>query len=251
MIDFHCHLDLYRDPAKIIADADEAGIYVLSVTTTPKAWVGTARLALGKKRIRTALGMHPQIVHERMGEMRLFEDLSVRTRYIGEIGLDGSPGHGGFAAEQKKAFGHALAVSERAGGKILTIHSRRAVDEVLAMLRHYPEAGAPILHWFSGTDRQLREAAAMGCWFSVGPLMLQSEKGRRLAAQMPVDRILTETDGPFATAKAKPLVPTDAWVAVRQLASIWRVDQKASATRLKQNLRALLATVPDGEERTP
>lgn len=250
MIDFHCHLDLYRDPAKVIADADEAGIYVLSVTTTPKAWIGTARLSLGRKRIRTALGMHPQVVHERMGELRLFEELSVRTRYIGEIGLDGSSGHGGFAAEQKKAFGLALAISERAGGKILTIHSRRAVDEVLAMLRQYPAAGAPILHWFSGTDRQLREAAAMGCWFSVGPAMLQSEKGRRLAAQMPVDRVLTETDGPFATVKARPLVPEDAWVAVRQLALIWRVDQNALTMRLKQNLRALLAAVPDREERT-
>lgn len=76
MIDFHCHLDLYPNPAKIIAEADAAGIYVLSVTTTPKAWRETARLAKGMKRIRTAVGLHPQIAHERLQELALFEELS-------------------------------------------------------------------------------------------------------------------------------------------------------------------------------
>ena len=101
MIDFHCHLDLYPDPEKEIREADAAGIYVLSVTTTPKAWVQTARLARGRKRIRTALGLHPQLAHERQNELPQFEHLLPRVRYVGEIGLDGTSGFGQYAAQQR------------------------------------------------------------------------------------------------------------------------------------------------------
>jgi TatD DNase family protein len=244
VIDFHCHLDLYPNPKEVIAEADQAGIYVLSVTTTPKAWRGTAGLAKGAKRIRTALGLHPQIAHERLGELTLFEALGERTRFFGEVGLDGSPGHGCYAREQKLAFEHALRVAAQSGGKILTIHSRRAVDDVLATIARQPSAGPAILHWFSGTDRQLREAIAMGCWFSVGPAMLRSEKGRRLAMQMPRDRILTETDGPFAQAGGLPLRPVDSWRAVADLARLWAVDGARAGELLKSNLRSLLSLVP-------
>ena len=65
MIDFHCHLDLFPDPQRVAAEAEAAGIYVLSVTTTPKAFRQTAALAKGKRHIRTALGLHPQLAHER------------------------------------------------------------------------------------------------------------------------------------------------------------------------------------------
>lgn len=244
MIDFHCHLDLYPDPKQAVADADAAQIYVLSVTTTPKAFRKTAMLAQGAKRIRTALGIHPQVAHDRLNELPLFEALSDLTRYVGEIGLDGSPGHGQYFEAQRKAFEFALLVSERRGGKILTIHSRQAVDDVLSILARHPGAGPPILHWFTGTDRQLREAAAMGCWFSVGPAMLRSQKGRRLAALMPSDRVLTETDGPFAQTGSRPLVPADSWQAVEQLARVWNIDKTSTSKLLKRNLSQLLTLVP-------
>jgi len=54
-IDMHCHLDLYPDPFKISEECKNRGTYVLSVTTTPKAWDGTNRLADGNPHIRTAL----------------------------------------------------------------------------------------------------------------------------------------------------------------------------------------------------
>ena len=75
MIDFHCHLDLYPDPVAVVEQCSKDGTYVLSVTTTPSAWLGTKRLALHAPRIRTALGLHPQIAHERIRELSLFDTL--------------------------------------------------------------------------------------------------------------------------------------------------------------------------------
>lgn len=163
---------------------------------------------------------------------------------MGEIGLDGSGGYGLYAAEQQRVFDLALSVAERSGGKIMTIYSRRAVDEVLGALRRHAGAGPAILHWFSGTERQLREADAMGCWFSVGPAMLRTDKGRRLATLMPRERMLTETDGPFAQSGSQPLLPTDSWLAVEQSGRIWNTDKRQTSNMLKNNLKKLLSLVP-------
>lgn len=238
MIDFHCHLDLYPDPEREARDADAAGIYLLSVTTTPKAWPKTAKLARGRNRIRTALGLHPQLAHERHSELLLFEKLLENVRYVGEIGLDGAPGFGQHASIQIQVLSRVLSMVSEQGGRILTIHSRRAVDDVLRCLgdEHAPSS---ILHWFSGTGRQLDRAIAMGCWFSVGPAMLASSKGRALVSKMPRDRILTETDGPFGKYAGAVLRPVDSWKAVDALASLWELSRQEIIEQLKQNLRQL------------
>ena len=84
MIDLHAHLDLYPDPAATTKECVERKLFVLSVTTTPSAWPGTAALAKDAARIRTAIGLHPQIAQERQGELALFEELLPRSRYVGE-----------------------------------------------------------------------------------------------------------------------------------------------------------------------
>lgn len=249
MIDFHCHLDLYRDPELAAEDAHRAGIYVLSVTTTPKAWRQALALAKGKPRIRTALGIHPEIAHERLGELALFEALAPETRYFGELGLDGSPHYREHASAQLKVFDFALATASRLGGRIMTIHSRRAADKVLERLRAHPDAGVPILHWFSGSSGQLRRAIDMGCWFSVGPAMLRSVSGRAIAASLPMDRVLTETDGPFGMDGSRPLQPVDSWAAVDALSDIWKVPVSDLTGRLKANLAHLSTLISEPVDR--
>jgi TatD DNase family protein len=100
-------LDLYPDPWRVAEECRERQLYVLSVTTTPSAWNGTTALAKDAPRIRTALGLHPQLVHERKGELPLFERLLPEARYVGEIGLDGGP-------EYKRYWGDQVKVSPRA-----------------------------------------------------------------------------------------------------------------------------------------
>jgi TatD DNase family protein len=239
MIDLHCHLDLYPDPASIVRKCRDRGIYVLSVTTTPKAWRGTLRLARDCPRIRTALGLHPQLAHERAAEIALFEGLLPEARYVGEIGLDGSPEFKAHWRIQSSVFDRALWATARAGGRVMSIHSRRATDEVLDALQAHPDAGLPVLHWFSGTKRQLERAIAMGCWFSVGPAMLRSKKGSELAAAMPRDRVVTETDGPFATTGQRLLEPSDVQSAASSLGHIWNDEAEVVEARLRNALDTL------------
>ena len=243
MIDFHCHLDLYRYPSIAIEDADEANIHVLFVTTTPKAWPKAQTMVTGRHRIRVALGLHPQIAHERKSELELFELFGNQTKFFGEIGLDGAPQLRKFHKTQKEIFNYALRIASNMGGKILSIHSRRAAEEVLNSLSNYPDSGIPVLHWFSGSHHQLHQAIEQNCWFSCGPAMLRTAKGKEIVKKIPHERILTETDGPFACVGSRPLQPADSWLAVDILCEIWEKDHQDVVAILQNNLENLSSRV--------
>lgn len=239
MIDFHCHLDLYPDPAAIVAECRSRNIYILSVTTTPSAWEGTSALVPNCERIRTAVGLHPQIAHERHEELGLFDELIGLTDYVGEIGLDGGPELRQHRDIQLRVFNHILETCFRSGGRIMSIHSRRAGSEVLDCLKSHPDSGIPVLHWFSGSERELERAIAMNCWFSVGPAMLASERGRALTTRIPRERLLTESDGPFAQILGRTIYPWDINDAVAEIAVLWNASVEEVSARLHDNLRAL------------
>ncbi|UKK86181.1 TatD family hydrolase [Sphingopyxis sp. BSN-002] len=239
MIDFHCHLDLFPDPQNVLEGIDARGTYVLAVTTTPKAWRGTKKLVGDRKRVRVALGLHPELVAHRHQELPLLCGLLPEARYVGEIGIDGSPPHRDSLDLQKAVFDRILTECAALGGRVMTIHSRGAASAVLDALERRPNAGVPILHWFSGSTKELTRAVQIGCWFSVGPAMLKSRKGRELASAMPIDRMLTETDAPFARDGEHPLMPWQAYDSLLVLEMLHGVDRKALALQMKRNLKRL------------
>lgn len=239
MIDFHCHLDLYPEPERVVRECAARGMYVLSVTNTPAAWEGTSALASGQSRIRTAIGLHPQLAAHRKSDLARFPELLAETRYVGEVGLDGTPDCLVFWPDQIEVFEFILEACVSAGGRTLSIHSRQAEDEVLLRLEQHPHAGRAILHWFSGNRRSLRRAIDLGCWFSVGPSMLRTNNGRTLVAMMPRTKILTESDGPFALHQGRPAMPWSVWEAVQRLGELWHMTPEEVQAKLMLNLRTL------------
>lgn len=239
MIDFHAHLDLYPNPQELVRRCVETGVHILSVTTTPSAFLVTRALAADAPRIRTALGLHPQVVGERFMEVDMFEELLPQVRYVGEVGIDGTPEFRRSWGRQLEVFDRILAACSNAGGRILSIHSRRATSSVLDALERHPKAGLPTLHWFSGTTRELARAVEMGCWFSVGPAMLLSDKGRKLVQLMPPDRVLTETDGPFVHHDGRSISPWEVHSAYPVLSDIWSCEARDVEQRIESNLKRL------------
>lgn len=242
MIDFHCHLDLYPDPDAAAAAAQQDQVAVLSVTTTPSAFAGTATLADERPMIRTALGLHPELAQQRGHELTLFDQLVATTPFVGEIGLDGSSRFAQTRTAQAEVFHHILRSCADAGGRVLSIHSRGAVRPVLDALWAQPDAGIPVLHWFTGTVRQAEAAIEQGCWFSVGAPMLMTAKGRELVTMLPRGRVLTETDGPFAAREDRTVVPRDVSDAIGLLAALWGTEASQAEEQVAANMKALLAS---------
>jgi TatD DNase family protein len=243
-VDFHCHLDLYPDFASAVREADDAGVYTLTVTTTPKAWPRNDELTRGTRSVRAALGLHPQLVHERADEITLWEKYLPETRYIGEVGIDAGPRHYRSLETQKQIFERILHGCARAGGKILTVHSVRAAKIVLDLIERNlsPDRGQVVLHWFTGSKSEARRAGELGCYFSVNSQMMQSEKGRELVSSLPLERILTETDGPFTQINGRPTGPSDIPHVVDAIAKVRRSTSDELTAQIRQNLKRVLET---------
>lgn len=241
MIDLHCHIDLYPDPQALIKEIDSAGIYVLAVTTTPKSWQHLQVLVKDSKRIRSAIGLHPELVATRANEVEEVCAIMPETRYVGEIGIDGSPEFKQSFQLQREVFERILKMASALGGKIMSIHSRRAAGIVLETLSKEPNCGTPVLHWFSGSKNELEFAIELNCWFSVGPVMMASKKGKDLVSHMPKNRILTESDGPFTQLQSQPVTPSAMKIAEEALATIWEMTPASASAQVAANFKRLVS----------
>ncbi|MBI2408122.1 MAG: TatD family hydrolase [Gemmatimonadetes bacterium] len=242
LVDFHCHLDLYPDHAAAVERCERDGVFTLTVTTTPKAWLRNHELASATRHVRAALGLHPQLVADRAHEIGLWEELLPQTRYVGEVGLDAGPRFYRSFETQKEIFARVLTLCAAAGNKIVTTHSVRATKAVLDMIEQYmpPPRGRVVLHWFTGTAAEATRAVDLGCYFSVNVEMLANEKRAALTRTLPLDRVLTETDGPFTQTDARPTMPSDVWIAVQGLARLHGLSESGVESMIIHNLKSLL-----------
>jgi TatD DNase family protein len=245
LVDFHCHLDLFPDPVSAVNDAEAAGIYTLTVTTTPKAWPRNHDLTQKTKYVRAALGLHPQLIAERSPEIGIWEDYLPQARYVGEVGIDAGPRYYHSVDLQKQIFTRILQKCAEAGGKVLTVHSVRATKLVLDLIESYlpPQQGRVVLHWFTGSISEARRAVDLGCYFSINAAMMRNERGCNLVTTIPSDRLLTETDAPFTRVQDRPTTPMDVKATIHTLAVLRRAAPEDMAQAINSNLRDMLYAV--------
>jgi TatD DNase family protein len=241
--DFHCHVDLFPDPAALIADCGRRRIVTLAVTTTPKAWTQNLRWTTGSRFVFSAAGLHPELAGQRHLESAMLETLIAETPFIGEIGLDGSLPHKDTLDIQTDIFTRALRAAQRSGGRVASIHSRRAGREVLACLvtNTSSDRVLPILHWFSDSATIAGEAVEQGCYFSINYQMLSSEAGIRIVKSLPLDRILTETDAPFTQTGNRNSEPKDVAATVEILAALRRLSTEEMDRIISDNARRVFS----------
>lgn len=242
MIDFHCHLDLYPGALKLLPTVAARNAFTLVVTTSPQAWQATSRVFAGYDNIKVAVGLHPEVVDKKTGERALLMSCIHKARFVGEVGLDGSCRHQETMSLQESILSELLTECERVGGRILSIHSRKAASRVLDLVEQHCRESVPVLHWFSGTIQEARRAIALGCWFSVGPAMLRSSKGSAILRELPMDRILPETDGPFAKDRSSPFMPWEAISIADVLAPLWGTTKDRVCLQMKLNLSAIIGS---------
>ena len=135
-----------------------------------------------------------------------------------------------------------LSLCAAAGNKIVTTHSVRAAKAVLDMIEQHmpPRRGRVVLHWFTGTAAEAKRAVDLGCYFSVNAEMLANEKRAAITKALPLDRVLTETDGPFTQIDGRPSAPSDVWVAVQGLARLHGTSPANIAATVTRNLQGFL-----------
>ena len=240
LVDAHFHLDLYKDARAILSQCESIGVYTIAVTNAPSVFAHTQRLTTSTKYVRAALGLHPELVKSHSHELPDLLRLMDQTRYVGEVGLDYVTADTTLKHKQREVFETILQRAAEFGDRILTVHSRRAAADVLACMGNaFP--GTVILHWFSGSRRELRAALDAGCYFSVNPAMITSERGIALIRDIPRNRLLTETDGPFVEIDGRRAIPVDVRHVVDGIGKLWDVEPAEVTSVVLSNFRKVVA----------
>jgi TatD DNase family protein len=239
MLDAHCHMDLYQDPSRTAFDAECEGVFVVCVTNLPSAFLAARPHIRQFNKVRLALGLHPLNAQLHSDEeLSRFGELVDQTSFIGEVGLDFSREGYQTRDRQVNSFQFALRCLNRQP-KFVTIHSRRAETTVLELLQQ--EYAHPVVfHWYSGTLTTLESVIGDGHYFSINPSMTSSKKGKAIIEQIPRDRILTESDGPFIEIEGRQIVPKDIQIAEHVLAEMWGTDSSVVRKTVMRNFQRLM-----------
>ncbi len=204
LIDSHCHLNdraFEEDRDEVVSRAQEQGIeYILDVATTPEDWERSLALAERYECVRCVLGIHPNSASLWSSEVR--DGLLQRLMELPVVGI-GETGYdfyrmGATREEQFAAFDVQLDIA-RLTQMPVVIHSRNSYDEVLDLIASQPGPTYGVMHSFAGTVEQAMRAMELGYYISLsGPVTYRNGQNlRELAASVPLDRLLVETDSPY------------------------------------------------------
>lgn len=219
LLDTHCHLDAYSDPLAVLVAARAADVDLVAVTESPDRF-RRFRTRLGRTSgVSVALGLHPGSTSASApGQLQRFFRMLPNADWIGEIGLDYNTRVDSRDRRRQYANFSSIVDHELARMLPMTIHSRGAAPDVVAVLEG--TGVRAILHWFTGTTKQAVRAADAGLWFSVNGAMVRSKSGASVLAAVPRDRLLLETDGPYCSHRGRPAEPKDLHEVVEQLARV-------------------------------
>lgn len=237
MVDSHCHIDQFEDPLAEALEAERLGIETVAVTSVPSHYRAGLTHLEGFVHVHLALGLHPLAASNHATEVDDFVALARNVLFIGEVGLDFSKAGWGTRHAQVDVFRRV--VSSLAGRQhFVTVHSRQAEGTVLDVLAEYG-VGPVVFHWFTGTSAIMKKVLEAGHYIGVNPAMTASETGHSVMGSCPRDRVITETDGPYAKCGNVTCRPRDVAIVLRCLAAHWQVKQDIAEATVDANFRRL------------
>lgn len=206
LIDTHCHFAESSFADDDILQARKRGLVQALVCATHSGDFEAVQRTACKLQFGYALGIHPlllQTPEQVAQEVRSLEVAISEAQKdpllcaVGEIGIDLYPQACTLPLDsQLELFEHMLTIAVKAGLPV-SVHSRKALQHVLPLLKHSRVSG--VLHAFAGSYEQAQQALAMGFKLGFGPSLTYpgSKRIREMFAKLPEDAFVLETDAPF------------------------------------------------------
>ncbi|MBN1685212.1 MAG: TatD family hydrolase [Spirochaetales bacterium] len=232
-IDMHVHME-ETSPGDV-----HTSILHFANAVDEESYGKTLALAAKARSVIPMFGIHPVRAPQHEMTAERLESLILQNDFVGEIGLDYFwIEDTGTYAKQREVFETQLAIVGK-HGKIPSIHTKGAEDEVLRMLREHRITNA-IIHWYSGPETLIDGYLDAGCSFTVGPDIFT---GSRVYARLPAERIFAETDNPTGVPWVLGGEPhgDDIMKIYRELSSRSGIAERTLIEIIKQNLRDLMS----------
>lgn len=206
LIDSHCHLNykgLVEDQAQVLGRARETGVRgFLNISTRQREWADIVATAERESDVWASIGIHPHEAdgHADLGEGALLEAAAhPRVIGIGETGLDYYYDHSDRQVQQDLFRVHIRVARET--GLPLIVHTRDAEDDTTRIIEEEMGKGAfpALIHCFTASAPFAARMLELGLSISLsGIVTFKNAKDlQAIAAELPEDRILVETDAPF------------------------------------------------------
>ncbi len=256
LVDSHCHLDFPDFAAErdaIVARAREQGIgRMVTISTKVHKFAEIRAIADAYNDVFCSVGTHPHYADKEPDVttadlVKLANDPKVVA--IGEAGLDYFRNNSSAEGQERGFRRHIAAARET--GLPLVIHAREADEDVARILEEESASGAfPfVLHCFTGGADLARRGVALGGYVSFSGVITfkKNEALRAIAADVPADRILVETDAPFLAPepyRGKRNEPAFVTHTARALAAARGADFDAIAKQTTENFFRLFSRVP-------
>jgi TatD DNase family protein len=253
LIDSHCHLDfeaLAGDIDGVMARAAEVGVTgMVTISTRVENFSTYTAIAERHENVWCSVGTHPHNAHE---ELHITADDLIRLSAhpkcvaIGEAGLDYHYDNSPREA-QAEGFRRHIAAA-RATGLPLVIHSREADEDMATILEEETGKGPfPfVLHCFTAGVDLARRGLALGGYVSFSGIITfrNAEEIREVAAFVPADRYLVETDAPYLAPvphRGKPNEPSFVRHTAEKLAEVRGVSLETLAAESTANFARLFS----------
>ncbi len=256
LVDSHCHLDFPDFEAELIdvvARARKAGICcMLSISTRVREFTNLLQLVERFDDVYCTVGTHPHYAAEETDvELKELVDLAAHPKVvgIGEAGLDYHYDNSPREIQARSFRLHIQAAQET--GLPLVIHSRDAEADTAEIIEEEMARAAfkPLLHCYS-SQRQLAERGlAVGAYVSFSGIVTfkAAEELREIAADIPADKVLVETDAPYLAPvprRGKRNEPAYVVHTAKKLAEVRNVGVEELARQTTQNFFQLFDKIP-------
>lgn len=251
LFDSHAHLDDERfndEQDEVIARAAAAGVTgILNAGADMESSQRAVKLALKYPNVYAAVGMHPHdaklMVNDDYDQLAAWA-CEPKVVAIGEIGLDYYYDHSPREIQQK-VFIRQLELA-RQTGKPVIIHDRDAHADILAIVKDQGKGISGVFHCFSGSVEMMREVLKLGFYVSIaGPVTFpKSVKLKEVAIQVPLDRLLVETDCPYLTPhphRGKRNEPAFVRLVAEEVARLRNMELPALAEATTANVKRLFS----------
>ncbi len=256
LVDSHCHLDFpdfSQELGGIVSRARAAGVgRLVTISTRVKRHAEVLSIAEQFEDVFCSVGTHPHHAQEELDVTA--DELVARARHakvvaIGEAGLDYHYDYSPRDAQERGFRTHIAAA--RASGLPLVIHSREADADVARILAEEMRLGpfAAVLHCFTGGRELALRAIELGLFISFTGILTFKNSGalRVIAAELPADRVLIETDAPYLAPgrfRGKRNEPAYVVETAATLAQIRGVTLERVAEQTTESFFRLFAKVP-------
>jgi TatD DNase family protein len=256
LVDSHCHLDFpdFKDELDgVVQRARSAGIgRIVTISTRVRRHADLLAIAERFPDVYCSVGTHPHYAHEELDISTA--DLVAGTRHpkvvaIGEAGLDYHYDNSPREAQEQGFRAHIAAARET--GLPLVIHSRDADADMARILHEETGKGAfpAVLHCFTGGRDLAFTGIELGLYVSFTGILTfkKSDDLRAIAAALPADRILVETDAPYLAPgkfRGKRCEPAYVVETAKVLAETRSVSTEEIARQTTDNFFRLFSKVP-------